>query len=411
MRQYGWGVIIILLVLLSPTVANAQRSDVPEYGQRGAYAVGTFEFTIDDDTNNRPLNGTIWYPADAIAGAEPEVSYNIALIFGVQGFAYRDAQPNLADGPYPLIVYTHGSFGSRVYSLWLTEHLASQGFIVMAVDHPDNSLATNLTRPQNQARSFALRTNEISRQLDYAELLNASGTMAGMFDLENIGVTGYSLGAVNTLEIAGARLNFDRLETFCDEQTTPSEENVCQTRSYASQIASMRGLQHMPSGNWASQADPRVDAIAIYAPWNGVGIDVSTVNVPTFIAVGTNDDVAIPERDAYNIFDNLTTTRYMTSLELGGHVLFVDECAPVHDVYEIWDACTDPVWDLERAHDILNHATTAFFLTHLTGQTEAEDILINYDAVGVEVAYQSERSPLSTILRASKSAIRESTIE
>lgn len=393
---------LLMVLLLTTSIVSAQRSDVPEYGQRGEYAVGTFEFTINADTG-RPLNGTIWYPADAEAGAEPNISYNIALVFGVQGHAYRDAASNIADGPYPLVVYTHGSFGSRVYSLWLTEHLASHGFVVMAIDHPDNSLATNLTAPQNHARSFALRTSEISQQIDFAELLNAQGgALEGVIDLQRVGVTGYSLGAVNTLEIAGARLNFDELATYCDQASVADEQNVCETRRYASQIATLRGLESIPNGNWNSHADPRVDAIAVFAPWNGVSVDVSTVAVPTFVAVGTNDQVAVPERDAFRIYDSLNTTRYMTSLALGGHVLFVDECAPVHDVYQIWDACTDPVWDLERAHDILNHLTTSFFLTHLMDDEAAETNLTDYEAVGVDVVYDRPPAPLRNMLLAAQ---------
>ena len=59
--------------------------------------------------------------------------------------AVRDARLRDADAPaegWPLIVFSHGSGGMRNGYVFLTEMLASHGYIVMAADHgppPQNS--------------------------------------------------------------------------------------------------------------------------------------------------------------------------------------------------------------------------------------------------------------------------------
>ena len=37
--------------------------------------------------------------------------------------------------------------------------------------------------------------------------------------------------------------------------------------------------------------------------------------------------------------------------------------------------CTDPVWDMDRAHDLINHFATAFLLAELKGDGEAAEAL------------------------------------
>ena len=48
------------------------------------------------------------------------------------------------DGPYPLIVFSHGNGGLGVQSFFLTEYLASHGYVVVCPDHTGNSLLTEL---------------------------------------------------------------------------------------------------------------------------------------------------------------------------------------------------------------------------------------------------------------------------
>ena len=81
-------------------------------------------------------------------------------------------------------------------------------------------------------------------------------------------------------------------------------------------------------------------------------------------------------------------------VELAGadHMVFANGCDAVPwaiDLGFFW-ACSDPVWDMDRAHDLINHFTTAFLLSTLKGDAEATAAL-SPDAVSFPgIEYQAE---------------------
>ncbi|PZD94714.1 alpha/beta hydrolase [Paenibacillus sambharensis] len=86
----------------------------------GTYAVATAtysyvdknrieEFTDQDD--NRIVNVEFWYPEQA-------------------------------DGPYPLLVFSHGAFGIKTSNTSTFTELASHGYVVVSIDHPYHSFYT-----------------------------------------------------------------------------------------------------------------------------------------------------------------------------------------------------------------------------------------------------------------------------
>lgn len=81
-----------------------------------------------------------------------------------------------APGPFPLVVYSHGNGGLRYVSAFLTEHLASHGFIVVAPDHVGNTaidsfagftalaaVGTSASTPSAPARSIPCTTSSTIR--------------------------------------------------------------------------------------------------------------------------------------------------------------------------------------------------------------------------------------------------------
>ncbi len=368
--------VVLLVVLVMATgsnTADAQRPDAPRYGQTGPYAVGTLETIIADD--KRPLTATVWYPADAIPREEPTISYNLGLTFNVDGNAYRDSAPLSSDAPYPLVVFSHSSGGSRLLSLFLTEHLASHGFIVIAADHPGNDVYQTAFGEQDFVSSYAYRPGDVRRQIDHAaDVLNApGGALEGVIDTENVAVTGHSFGGLTALLSAGGKLDFSQLESFCDvTDSIELRRNVCFLVNFENEIAAARNYDPPASGPWENIHDPRITAAVTYAPWNGPILNLDEQDIPTLIIVGTSDQTAIPERDAYAIYARLTAApRYLLEMTYAGHTIFIDTCSSVLLQFDLFEACSDAVWDMQRAHDITNHTTTAFLLTHLKDDREA----------------------------------------
>ncbi len=363
----------LILCFLPTWFAQAQRPDAPQYGQRGQYAVGTQEMTIRGE--NRALSVTLWYPAEGTAGTEPEHNYSLALAFSVPGHAYRNAPIALSERPFPLIIFSHGSGGSRLLSLYYTQHLASHGFIVMAADHPGNTVlntvlsGANFLGGQDFVSNYAHRPNDILRQITLAEDLNASGDFAGKIDVENIGVTGHSFGGWTALSVGGARLNFAGIRDWCSTNQGSDQDNICFLLDMESDIAAARGYDTTPPGIWDATTDPRIKAVVALAPWNAPSLDLTEIVIPTMIMVGDADRTTIPERDAYAFYAALNTEKTLVTFANGGHYLFIDDCPPLLLDFGAFDVCSDLVWGLPRAHDITNHLATAFFLKHLRGET------------------------------------------
>ena len=154
-----------------PKPPHGLRFDAPEYAIDGPYAVGVRYFTMPAKAeNDRDLTVSVWYPAQKSDGATAEMVYEQQFApgeipsFTVLGHAQLDAPPDTSGAPYPLVVYSHATWSSGQEIPYLTEHLASRGFVVISADHEDNwSTAFNPAAAQAMIR----RPQEVTREIDY----------------------------------------------------------------------------------------------------------------------------------------------------------------------------------------------------------------------------------------------------
>jgi hypothetical protein len=139
----------------SPGCDGASFRELPDDpGQRGPWPVGARTITADG------LTFEAWYPAEpgSQQGVDP-LSYDIRDQLPASEASkipdaenplqlcdcYRDLPPDLRFGPYPLLVFVHGTAGFRSQSLPQMTHWASRGFVVLAADHPGLKLGDLLT--------------------------------------------------------------------------------------------------------------------------------------------------------------------------------------------------------------------------------------------------------------------------
>lgn len=377
-----------LLIAVTYRPVQAARPDTPIYGRPGEYVVGTTELLIQDaDYKDRPLEVAIWYPAVRVPDQQEKTTYVVGFLSG-EGTGIRNAVPNDEGKPYPLIIYSHGLGGARYQSVNYTAHLASYGFIVLAVNHTGTSFGA--VTLESIYQNFALRPLDILRQLRFAEALSApdsnlfGGRFAGLIDTDNVGVTGHSFGGYTAMAAAGGRLDLDALQTWCDATTddTVDPQLFCREGGILAQrakLAAWRGLPANAPSPWPATTDPRIKAAVLHAPWSAPVFgakSLGNVTTPTMILVGTADQSAIPERDAYAYYDQVgSPEKRLVTFANGGHVLFVDSCAPVLVAIGQQSNCTDPVWDMERAHDLINHFSTMQFLSSLKHDPDAQKAL------------------------------------
>ena len=117
----------------------------------GPYPVGVRTVDVDG------LLVDVWYPAALGSVGEP-VRYDIRDALGSKDRALipdddapyqvcdcaRDLPVDAATGPFPAVVFVHGTASFRNQSLTTVTHWASRGFVVVAADHPGLTLADTL---------------------------------------------------------------------------------------------------------------------------------------------------------------------------------------------------------------------------------------------------------------------------
>ena len=229
--------IVVLVLLASPvlplTIAQENsppavglRPDAPPYAVHGPYWVGTREFVVEPNSE-RPLPVTVWYPAVSDA---PEAMYTYMwdpLSLPFTGQAIPETTPDLDHGPYPLVLFSHGAGGTRYGALYLTEHLASYGFVVIALDHTGDTIV-NSEDEGVFVRSHVTCPIDITRVIDFAESAAAAGgALENLIDTDQVAVAGHSSGAWTAFLAAGGQRDFRALTAWCADN--PDDYWVCET--------------------------------------------------------------------------------------------------------------------------------------------------------------------------------------
>ncbi|MCC6615689.1 MAG: hypothetical protein IT320_19625 [Anaerolineae bacterium] len=402
--------LLLFALALLPTSALAQddmaaassgyRPDAPAYGVRGPHAVGARSLEIDADG---PLALTMWYPALNDAGAEEAITYDYEVKFAemvdvpvtIAGHAISDAPYELAETPYPLVVLSPGlALGSTTYA-WMAEHLASYGFVVVSPEHREviSMAAPELWQPPIH------RPQEVIAVLDYVEVqAEAGGDLEGLTNTETVAVIGHSYGGYTTLAMAGARYDFAAFEELCAPAREAGDESawLCDALlPFAPDMAELAGLDGVPEGLWPSMGDERVDAIVPMAGdaffFNEAGLAEITVPV---MAIGGTADTGTPYMwGTYPTYEDVSSeTKVRVGLENGEHMIFGSSCEALPFFAEIgfYSFCSDPVWDMDRAHDLINHFTTAFLLAELKDDAGAAAALAPDAAQFVGVDYDAQ---------------------
>jgi len=229
------------VVILSALMAIAACIAMPVFrlpSPTGPYQVGTQtrrivdesrrEVNADDPNARRELIIQIWYPAKPVLGKARMSSYRDSRITTLRSAHFAlvathsalNAQIFKSISPFPILLYTPSWSGIRTECTIQIEEMASQGFVVVAMDHPYSSRAVAFPDGRVVYRSFSgeenydsdeavdafvkvadeqvrLRANDARFVLDTLENLNRNdpdGLLTGALSLDRVGIFGFSLG-------------------------------------------------------------------------------------------------------------------------------------------------------------------------------------------------------------------------
>lgn len=124
--------------------------------------------------------------------------------------------PKSGNGPFPVVIFSHGLGGSREGYEYLGQCWATHGYVSVHLQHvgSDDSVwkdagvgerMSAMRRAAAQPRNAMDRVQDVSFAIDELTRLNVTNSpWRGRLDLKYIGVAGHSFGAHTTLATAGA---------------------------------------------------------------------------------------------------------------------------------------------------------------------------------------------------------------
>ena len=359
-----------------PSIAGI---DAPELAALGTEPVGFKTVTFvhkqqpdllaaDPNTGVAPLHDRrlvvdLWYPADVKKGAH-RVQYSASfwgepprppVTFTVPGLAVQGARARGTS--HPLVIVSHGYSNAPAAMTWLTENLASKGYVVAGIRHEDPNpyvisaerrAIPNFNRPQDIVFVVQQLKASLGAQIDPAA----------------IALIGYSQGGYGVLTAGGATLD--------PEGPSMSQVPGGWLRKYARGTAgvtelSIAGLKAVvalaPAGGFPRSA------------WGREGL--AAITAPLLVIQGDSDPVVDYKTGGLSIFEGAVhSDRYLLTYKQAGHSIALNP-APAEMRGSVWDIdwFEDPIWRQDRLNAINLHFITAFLGLHLRGQVDRADWL------------------------------------
>jgi predicted dienelactone hydrolase len=212
-----------------PVVAGCGSAQIyqadADPGKPGPWPVGVKTVKVSITGGTIPVE--VWYPATygSDAGKTP-ASYDLTAWLGAssaalipasanapavcdftklgEGKCYRDLPIDTNHGPYPVVIFIHGTGSFRVASMSTMVAWASHGFIVLAADHPGLFLSDFLGTGCGASTGIA---QDLSRDVD-AEIAAVNGKVGDLSflgtaaDTSRYAISGHSQGASNAATFA-----------------------------------------------------------------------------------------------------------------------------------------------------------------------------------------------------------------
>ena len=318
------------------TTTTVEAADPVDYSSRGPYAVGEVDLQLDDDHQI-----AVFYPVDrdAVGDDATPYSYSGDDIFGPQIVSllpgalagevtppetYVDV-PASGDGPFPVVMHSHGAAGNLRFANMHNSHVASWGYVVASVDHPERGVVAALSgasgggggggsdagacEPRDESEQF-LDSDQLTQALDLLgdETTTATSPLSGVVDTEQVAAEGHSAGGS-----ASGTLAYDpRVDVWIGQAPGTPLEPGTDTSQYAS-----------VSENEDGECEFEFDTAGLLA-------DTSPPPVPSMIIAAEGDTVIELDR-VEQTYEWLDTPKRLIEIADSGHAVFVDPCPLIQE--------------------------------------------------------------------------------
>ena len=417
-RWFAWmGLGLVILGLL---IAGALPIIMPVFrfpSPTGPYAIGTLTYHwVDaaradifatDPNARRELMVQVWYPAPAVLAPTRApymkeanaVTAAIARMHDKPKVLFRQFKyvttnavefVGVANGhpSYPILIFLEGAAGFRQMNTFQVEELVSHGYIVVAIDQPGTaanvvfsdgrevvgvpvpqlkalirpSYMPSETAPLLQGRPLDAKsivpflTQDLSFVLDQLAVLNQADpnqVLTGRLDIGRVGTFGVSLGGI----VAGAACLHEPRVRACLVMDAPMPTDmvtagISKPGMWITRDAKSMRLERQRSGGW-----PELEIEAHQTSMRAV-------------------------------YESLPRAGYFVQVPGTFHLNFTD--APHWTPLASRLSLTGPI-DGQRAHEIINAYSLAFFDRHLAGRASTSKLLDGPAEQYPEVLFESRK--------------------
>lgn len=287
---------------------------------------------------------SIWYPTTAEPGFTILGTYPVRL-----------ASAGPVDGrKLPLVIVSHGNQGMASSHVDTAIALAEAGYVVVAPQHPGDSLRD--TASVGGGTWFSDRARHVSRAADYVV---SQWQGRGSVDPQRIGLFGFSAGGTTALMAIGGVLDADRIRSGCTDR-----------REFACKLLKPDFLKAVPAVH-----DRRIKAAVVVAPGFGFGFRPDSLdrsNVPVQIWQGAADSNVPAATNGQAVSVMLPGRSELRLVPAATHFTFLAPCG-LAAILLPKELCADPPGlDRKAFHDRFNRDVVKFFDRTLARRAAAD---------------------------------------
>jgi predicted dienelactone hydrolase len=305
--------------------------------------VGTATLAVQDPARGRKLDAEIWFRASD----STEVSgYSVFLPIRALPIA-KDSEPMPEISKKPLVVLSHGNWGTPFSLGWLAADLVRAGYVVVTLSHPGTS-----REDRTDLGAFRLwdRAKDASLVLDK---VLATPKWAALLDANRIAFVGHSFGGFTGVSLAGGLFDIDEQQRLC--KAAPKDY-------YCNGFNQMDTSGFDRSDAKLSYRDARFKAFYIMAAGPAGGFSkasLAAIEAPFFVDTAKDDEILTPSDNA-DIFARTLPHAKAITREVG-HFTYVPECKPVLGSLFASRICSDPSGvDRRQVHGVVSESVRTF---------------------------------------------------